>query len=303
MSSLDRSEQCFERMKEAGFDVLVLGRDAHALAMTGTRRLTLSGTRPFGPSCIVVAAARTVTAAPVTWSPANVVEWLQSCAAPSTVRRVGVDGMTPGVGLLLRGAWPDATFEDAGPLLRALVQMKTPEELDALRAAASVAVAAFGEMVAALRTGATSAELRGVFAAAAASHGVTTPAFEAVAAPLGGSTWLPAPDGRLSIDDTVVLRGGVLRQGWEASLARTYRDGRECAPAGWDDAVRALRPGARVGDVAVAHGVGRGIERLGPDEHLEPGMVVAVEVADDTALRQDVFAIRDGDPELLTSTD
>ena len=56
-----------------------------------------------------------------------------------------------------------------------------------------------------------------------ASLGVTTPAFEAVAAPIdgGASTWLP-PERLLGEGENVALRAGALRDGWEASLARTY---------------------------------------------------------------------------------
>ena len=55
------------------------------------------------------------------------------------------------------------------------------------------------------------------------SLGVTTPAFEAVAAPIdgGASTWLP-PERLLGAGEHVALRAGALRNGWEASLARTY---------------------------------------------------------------------------------
>ena len=58
---------------------------------------------------------------------------------------------------------------------------------------------------------------------------------------------------------------------------------------------------ARVGDLPIPHGVGRGIEPLGPDLTLEPGMVVAVELVDAIALRQDVVLVGADGPELLTA--
>ena len=88
--------------------------------------------------------------------------------------------------------------------------------------------------------------------------------------------------------------------GKRASPAPTA-DGREQTPAGWDDAVAACRPGARVGDLPIPHGVGRGIEPLGPDLTLEPGMVVAVELVDAVALRQDVVLVGADGPEVLTA--
>ena len=93
----------------------------------------------------------------------------------------------------------------------------------------------------------------------------------------------------------------MLCDGWEASLARTELDGREQTPAGWDGAVAACRPARRVGDLPIPHGVGRGIEPLGPDLTLEPGMVVAVELVDAVALRQDVVLVGADGPEVLTA--
>ena len=99
----------------------------------------------------------------------------------------------------------------------------------------------------------------------------------------------------------MVLRGGVLRDGWEASLARTYRAGapderrRDGTP--WS---APCRPGERVGDLFIVNGVGRGREPLDDDVVLEPGMVVAVELDAGRAVREDVVLIGADGPEILT---
>jgi hypothetical protein len=95
-----------------------------------------------------------------------------------------------------------------------------------------------------------------------------------------------------------VLRAGALQDGWEASLARTYVVGRpELAPvpAGWESLVAACTPGTAVGAIrergAVVWGLGRGVEPWPDDLVIVPGLNVAVELQDDTSLRQDVLHV------------
>jgi hypothetical protein len=156
-------------------------------------------------------------------------------------------------------------------------------------------------MVDALCPGRTPRELRGVCAAAFASQGTTTPAYEAVAAPLdaGSSSWLP-PERPFVEGERVVLRAGALRDGWEASVARTYVVGtpsvEQPSPAGWVDLVAACVPGATVGALrargACVYGTGRGVEPWSDDLVLVPDLMVAIELRDDTSLRQDTLRIR-----------
>jgi Xaa-Pro aminopeptidase len=293
--------ECLEAMERADLDALVLGRDAHVRAITGEVRLWLAGTRPFTPSCVVIRSAHSAHVPPVMWNPANLAELLRTLPGFTTARSIGVDGMTPAARSLLASVVPNATLVDATPLLRALVRVKTPEEIEEIRAAAAIAVDAFAEMIRGLEAGVTAAQLRGRFAQAAAAYGVTTPAFEAIATPWIRSTWWstagPLPVGNAP----VVLRGGVLRAGWEASLARTYRGREEVVPAQWAAVIAACTPGARVGELFVSHGVGRGLEVLDDDTLLEAGMVVAVEVEAGGVLRQDVVLITDDTPEVLTA--
>ena len=129
-----------------------------------------------------------------------------------------------------------------------------------------------------LQPGVTAAVLRGRFAEAAAAHGVTTPAFEAVATTAFEGRWWSTP-GPIDVEHgIVVLRGGVLRDGWEASLARTYRAGaRSTRRAGTRWSARADRAnGSATSSSSTASAAG--VEELDQDLLLEPGMVVAVEL-------------------------
>jgi Xaa-Pro aminopeptidase len=297
---VNRLADCLAELRVDGIDALVLGRDCHVRALTGETRLWLSGTRPFTPAGIVVAATGTMFVPPLTWNPAHVVEQLRGVPGFTDARRIGVDGMTPMADGLLRQVVPDATFVDATPLMRRVVRVKTPEEIDALRAAAAVAVDAFAALRHPAEPHADAIARRAAFAVTAGVHGVTTPSYEAIVAPWGTSTWFATHE-HLRGADHLVLRAGVLRDGWEACLARTDGDARSMRPAGWDDTIDACRPGARVEELPIAHGVGRGIEPLPADLDLEPGMVVAVELADELALRQDVVLVTEGAPEVLTA--
>ena len=90
-----------------------------------------------------------------------------------------------------------------------------------------------------------------------------------------------------------MLRAGVLRDGWEASVARTYTVGDPAveapAPDGWDDLVAACTPGTPVGALrargASIHGVGRGVEPWPDDIVLVAGLMAAVELYDGSRLR------------------
>ena len=166
-------------------------------------------------------------------------------------------------------------------------------------------------MAAFLRDGVRARVLRGVCAERFASLGVTTPAFEAVAAPIDGgtSTWLP-PERLLGAGESVALRAGALRDGWEASLARTYVVGEpseeQPPPAGWDEVARgSAGPARHVGRLrdleAVVYGVGRGVEPYDDDVQLAAGMVCAVELHQGNRLHQESLQITDGVPIIFTA--
>ncbi len=219
--------------------------------------------------------------------------------------------MTPMMHTLVSTVAPAAELVDAAPVLTELWSIPDPERLAGVRAAAEVATAGLAAMVDVLRPGVRPRTLRGVCSEVFASFGVTTPAYEAVAAPLGknASTWL-SPERILAERELIVLRAGALRDGWEASLARTYRIGsgddvaEQPPPERRPPLLAACRAGSTAGELrareAVVYGVGRGVEPWEDDFVLVAGTTCALEVSDTSAVRQDVMLITEHEPELLT---
>jgi Xaa-Pro aminopeptidase len=324
--SVSELMQCIGTMARDGIDVLVLGREAHARAVSDANRLYLSGTRAFAPGCVVIrqpAAVHLLANSnagfedfpreqlyPVTWNPERLFGALRAIPGLTSARRVGVDGMSPGMRALFAALTPEAELVDAGPIFARMWPLPSPEKLAGITAAAEIARAGLEAMAAALHDGARARALRGVCAERFAAAGVTTPAFEAVAAPIdgGASTWLP-PERLLGAGERVTLRAGVLHQGWEASLARTYLVGEpsieQPPPDGWDELLAACSAGTPVGRLrdldAVVYGVGRGVEPYGDDLRVEPGMIFAVELHRGAQLQQDVMHLTDTGAVSLTA--
>jgi Xaa-Pro dipeptidase len=325
---LVRLDVVLDAMAGRDVDAMVLGREANARAVADTKRLWLAGTRAFAPGCVVVrerAAVHVLSnsddAVPegfpverlygITWNPEKLIGALAAIPGLAEAERVAVDGMTPMMHMLLSTVAPQAELVDAAPLLTALWSLPDPERVDGVRAAAEVAKAGLAAMVEALRAGAHPRMLRGVCAQVFASFGVTTPAFEAVVTPLGtnGSTWL-SPERVLAAHDVVVLRAGALRDGWEASVSRTFRIGADSVterppPAQWHSLLAACRAGSTAGDLrgrgAVVYGVGRGVESWEDDLTLAAGTTCTLEVSDTSAVHQDVLLLGERNPEILTS--
>jgi Xaa-Pro dipeptidase len=319
-------DHCLTEMDRGGIDALILGRESNARAVSGADRLWIEGTRPFAPGCVVVRNSGAVHVLansdegfegfpqshlyPITWNPSRLLAELRAIPGLTTARTIGVDGMSPGVHALLRELVPQAELVDAGPIFVEMWRIMSPEKIAALREAARVACNGLAAMAAFLRDGVRARVLRGVCAERFASLGVTTPAFEAVAAPIdgGASTWLP-PERLLGEGENVALRAGALHRGWEASLARTYVVGEVSAaqppPEGWDEVVWLCRPGTRVGQLrdleAVVYGVGRGVEPYDDDLALEVGMVFALELHRGRRLHQDVLHLSETGPVVLTA--
>jgi len=317
---------CLDAMARDRIDALVLGREANARAVSDANRLFLAGTRAFAPGCVVVREPPSVHLLsnsnagfesfppaqlyPVTWNGERLFGALSAIPGLASARRVGVDGMSPGMQLLFGALTPEAEIVDAGPLLAELWTVATRERTEKVAEAGRIARAGLDAMAALLHDGARARVLRGACAARFAALGVTTPAFEAVAAPIdgGASTWLP-PERLLGAGEHVTLRAGALYEGWEASLARTYTVGSPSVelpqPAGWPELIAAVQPGARVGDLrdrdAVVYGVGRGVEPYADDLTLEPGMAVAVELHRGACVQQDVLGVTERGAALLTA--
>ena len=111
----------------------------------------------------------------------NFVKALQRIEGAATVRTVATDSMTGSSATILPKAFPSAELIDGEPLLRRARRVKTPEEVDAIRASLGVAERSLGAAEAALAPGVTERQLTGVFMEAMASAGVTTPATQDVA--------------------------------------------------------------------------------------------------------------------------
>ena len=323
---MSRLAECLELMTRADVDVMILGREANTRAVVDTNRLWLAGTRPFSPGCVVVRATGAVhllansdDAVPpefprdhlfgITWNPEKLLGSLRAIDGVPEAGRLAVDGMTPMMATMLAAVAPNATLADATALLAELAAVPDPAAAAGVEAAAEVAAAGLAAMAAALVPDVRARTLRGACAAAFAAAGVTTPAFEGVATPLemASSTWI-APERLLAEGEHVVLRAGALRKGWEASLARTYvvatPSAELPAPAAWDAVVAACVPGATAGALraldAVVYGVGHGVEPWEDDVGFAPGMMCALEYADENNVRQDVLRITGGAPVLVT---
>ena len=321
-------DQALAAMARNDTDALVLGREANARTISGANRLWIAGTRAFAPGCVVVRSERAVHLLAnsdagfegfprdhlyaLTWNPERLFASLRAIPGLMDARTVGVDGMSPGMHELLRALLPQARLVDAGPIIAELWALQSPEKVHAVHEAARVACSGLAAMAAFLRDGVRARVLRGVCAERFASLGVTTPAFEAVAAPIdgGASTWLP-PERLLGSGESVALRAGALRDGWEASLARTYVVGEpseeQLPPGGWDEALALCRPGTYVGQLrdleAVIYGVGRGVEPYDDNVQLRAGMVCALELHQGNRLHQDTLHITDGPPTIFTVDD
>jgi Xaa-Pro dipeptidase len=321
-------DYCLTEMQRRGIDALILGREANARAVSGADRLWLSGTRPFAPGCVVVRTPPAVHVLansndgfeefpiehcyPVTWNPTKLVDALRAIPGLADARTVGVDGMSPAMHTILGEVVPHAEFADAGPIFAEMWRRPSDDKVRAVHDAARVACNGLAAMAAFLRDGVRARVLRGVCAQRFASLGVTTPAFEAVAAPIdgGASTWLP-PERLVGAGENVALRAGALRHGWEASLARTYvvdePSVEQPPPDGWADLLALCRSGTRVGHLrdldAVVYGVGRGVEPYDDELSLEVGMVFALELHRGRRLHQDVFHLTANGPVVLTADD
>jgi Xaa-Pro aminopeptidase len=323
---MSRLAACLSLMAHGDIDALLLGREANARTVSDAARLWLAGTRAFSPGCVVVrhpaavhVLSNTDAVLPrgfpvehlygVTWNPDRLVAAVAAIEGVRDAHRVGVDGMSPMASALVARIAPAAEIIDAAPMFAELWEIPDREKVAGVDRASVVAKDGLDAMVDALRPGVRPRDLRGICAAQFAFLGTTTPAFEAVAAPFGdsSSTWLP-PDRALVADEKVVLRAGVLREGWESSLARTYAVGspsvEQAAPAAWDELVAACTAGATAGELrargADVHGVGRGVEPWPDELELVPDLTLALEIRDTTSLRQDILRISAGPPAVLT---
>jgi Xaa-Pro dipeptidase len=323
-----------DAMARRDIDVLVLGREGNARFVSEVTRLWLAGTRPFAPGCVVVRETGAVHLLgvtdfgvprdiptdrlyPLSWNPANIMGAVAAAPGVSNAQRIGVDGMTPLFEQLFTPTLPGAELVDGEAVMRAARRVKSPAEIVNINAAIAVAEDAFAVAVDALRPGIRERELKGVFEERMCWRGTTTPAFEGTFCVVDGDGPIRrlTSDREIAAGDLVAVSAGVLLDGREGSLARTWSCGAPTAEhrnrrARWAEEWRSLldrcRPGARAGDLravpgASVHGVGLGYEGLEDDALLEPGLVVQLELESAGVLGADVLLIGDRGAEPLTA--
>lgn len=280
----DRRRRLLEAMAAQRVDALVLGRGSNIAFASGVRSLWTSGSRPFGPGCIVVAGTQEVhllstwdEGVPpeipqgnlfgLSWNPANLMGNLMRIPGLSGARRVATDGWSPGAAGLVGALAPEAEVVDGTALLSAARRVKSDAEVSCIRTAAAVAEGALTALVSALRPGVTERELVGVHAEAIARAGLPTPPTEAVACatPRRGPVRLHrlAGDRPVAPGELVCLSAGALYAGYEATLSRTWLPAGSAPSAaqerlaaraqeGRDVLVAACRPGADGAALAAA---------------------------------------------------
>src|SRR6201994_1134927 len=188
----DRRERALAQMEKHELDVLVLGRQANVRYVSGAPQLWVAGTRPFGPTCVVIRKTGAIhllstwdEGVPddiphenlygISWNPMNTIANLQLIPGAATAKRVGTDALSPGFAQLLPMAFPSAELVDGELAMRAARRGKTPEEVVALREAIRVAELGLAAAVAELRPGVSEKALVGVLLEAMAAGGVSTP--------------------------------------------------------------------------------------------------------------------------------
>lgn len=278
-----RRRRALEQMAAHDLDVLVLGRQANVRYVTGAPQLWVAGTRPFGPTCVVVRETGAVhllstwdEGVPddiphenlygISWNPMNTMSALQRIDGAASARRVGTDALSPVFAQLLPTAFPNAQLVDGEVAMRAARRIKTAQEIAALRESVAVAESALAAAVAELRPGVSEQALAGVVLEASAAGGVSTPSNQDVAWVTSRThPWRRAEgDGRIQAGDLVAFSAGVLAGGYVGEVGRTWPADKKNAPDGaadlyrrwealWDRLIDACRPGAGADELMAAY--------------------------------------------------
>ena len=196
--------------------------------------------------------------------------------------------------------------------------VKSPAQVELIRTAIAVAEGALGAAVEALRPGVREVELKGVFEERMCRLGTTTPAFEGAFCVIDGDEPIrrSVSNRRMAEGDRVALSAGVLRDGWEGSLARTWpcgepttelRDRRSRWDGAWASLVDRCHAGVHAAELDASapgtsvHGAGLGYEGIDNATPLEPGMVIRLELEAYGILGADMLLIEDDDGEVLSA--
>ncbi|MCV7261069.1 M24 family metallopeptidase [Mycobacterium shimoidei] len=238
---LGRRERALAQMAAHDLDVLVLGRQANVRYVAGAPQLWVAGTRPFGPTCVVVRKTGAIhllstwdEGVPddiphenlygIAWNPMNTIAVLQKIEGADDVKRVGTDALSPTFRQLLPMAFPNAELVDGEPAMRAARRVKTDEEVAALREAIQVAENALATALPELTEGVSEKELAAVLLEAMTAGGVSTPSTQDVAWVTSREhPWRRASsDGRVRSGDLVAFSVGVLGGGYTGEVGRTW---------------------------------------------------------------------------------
>lgn len=275
-----RRQRALEQMAAHDLDVLVLGRQANVRYVSGTPQLWVAGTRPFGPTCVLVRATGAVhllstwdEGVPddiphenlygISWNPANTIAALQRIGGAATARRVGTDALSPVFARLLPAAFPQAELVDGELAMRVARRIKTGEEVSALRQAIAVAESGLAAAVAELRPGVSEQLLAGVLLEALAAGGVSTPSNQDVVwVTSRDHPWrLVSRDGHVHDGDLVAFAAGVLAGGYIGEVGRTWPAGGAAPSAAlyrrweslWQKLIAACQPDAGAGELLAAY--------------------------------------------------
>jgi len=265
-----RRERALAQMDYHDLDALVLGRQANVRYVAGAPQLWIAGTRPFGPTCVLMRATGAIhllstwdEGVPddiprenlygIAWNPMNTIAALQRIEGAATARRVGTDALSPLFAQLLPMAFPNAQLVDGEPAMRASRRIKTPEEVAAIGESLRVAETALAAAVAELRPGVSVQTLAGVLLEAMTAAGVSTPANQDAAwVTSRDHPWRRANgDGRVQSGDLVAFSAGVLGGGYIGEVGRTWPAGKPDGAASlyrrwnelWDRLFAACQPG------------------------------------------------------------
>jgi Xaa-Pro aminopeptidase len=278
-----RRQRALEQMAAHDLDVLVLGRQANVRYVTGAQQLWVAGTRPFGPTCVLIRETGAIhllstwdEGVPediphenlygISWNPMNTMAALRRIDGTATARRVGTDALSPVFAQLLPTVFPNAELVDGELAMRAARRIKTAEEVAALRESVAVAESALAAAVSELRPGVTEQALAGALLEAAAAGGVSTPSNQDVAWVTSREhPWRRANgDGRIQDGDLVAFSAGVLAGGYVGEVGRTWPADKKHGGTGaaalykrweslWARLIAACRPGAGAGELIAAY--------------------------------------------------
>lgn len=306
----DRFQRVLDAMERHALDILLVGKPANARYITGANTNTnIAGGRGFSPSVVVLrerkdfhimtwwdaGVPKSVPRAnlfPASWNPANTLQNLKRIIGASQARRIGVDLMSPLYAGLLSQAFPQASVVNGEAALLEARAVKTPEELDCLRAAIAISEGALASTIAAIRPGRTERDLLGTFEKAATVYGVTFPISQGgfCIQPLSGHRDRPplrflSSDRPLRAGDLVTMSSGFSYMAYDADIGRTWPC--KAAPtraqkslfsrwrAAFDAMLAECKPGRAAADIhaayrnaepgvtppaPIAHGSGLGIE-------------------------------------------